>query len=635
MNLKRHHHVAGLLATCGVYGVLSAAGWAAAPSADQALGLTPIQQNVDYTRPNKDQVPKCTIRAEKEGSSTAWIVRDPQGEMLRRFADTNADNIVDTWCYYRDGIEVYRDVDSNFNGKADQYRWFHTAGTRWGTDQNEDGRIDMWRVISAAEVAEELVEALRTRDPDRYVLLLLTPRELGELGLGRQQADAMTDTVKTAEANFRKLVNQQKVVLPKTQYIDFDSARPGTIPAGTGGSTKDVTICESSSALVTTDGKNEQVFLGALVAVGDTWKLVDLPVLGSEGQPLASGFMLAASASVKADSAAGDAAPTDEMQRLMAELDKLDRQAAGLTPEKQASLLDQRADLLRRLAEATTDVELREQWYRQLADEISAAVQSAGYAKGLEQLEELQKTLSEADASKDLIAHVEFQRMWANYALSQQQPNADAAKIQEKWLADLEDFTGRYPDSPDSAEALLQLGMYREFIGKTDDAIGWYTKLATSFADNPQASKAQGAIRRLGSVGKPIRLRSVDLQGRAVDLASYRGKVVLIQYWATWCEPCVEDMARIKDLYAKYANRGFEVIGVVLDNSPAPVKQFLTENRYPWRQIQEPGGLDSRLANEMGVMTPPLMILVDQKGNVVSHSIHVDELDAELAKLLK
>ena len=46
------------------------------------------------------------------------------------------------WCYFLDGLEVYRDIDSNFNGKADQYRWFHTAGTRWGTDKNEDGRID-------------------------------------------------------------------------------------------------------------------------------------------------------------------------------------------------------------------------------------------------------------------------------------------------------------------------------------------------------------------------------------------------------------------------------------------------------------------------------------------------------------
>lgn len=632
MDCRRYHYLAGLLATWSVCGLLPAAGGA---TLEQALALKPVQQNVQYDGPAKDEVAKCTMRAEKVGGATAWVIRDPQGQILRRFADTNVDNFVDTWCYFRDGLEVYRDIDSNFNKKADQYRWLNTAGTRWGIDQNEDGQVDSWRVISAAEVAEEMVEALRTRDPARFKLLLITPQELGDLGAGKEQTATVSDTIRNAAAGFRKLAGSQKVVAPNTQFVDFDSGRPGTVPAGTGGSTKDVTICDSCSALVSTGGKNNQVFLGTLVAVGDTWKMVDLPVVGSEGQPLASGFMLATSASTRADSPAGDAAPTDEMQRLMAELDKLDRQAATLPPDKQAALTDQRSDLLHRLAEATPDVQLREQWYSQLADGLSAAVQTAGYADGLKKLEDLQAELTKAEASEDLIAHVELQRLWADYALRQQAPDADPAKVQEKWLADLEDFAGRYPKSPDSAEALLQLGMYQEYLGKGEDAIAWYQKLAASFPDCQQAKKAAGAVRRLGSVGKPIRIRGTDLQGGPVDLASERGKVVLIHYWATWCDVCKDDMAHIKDLYAKYGGRRFEVIGVALDDSPGPVRQFLRENHYPWKQIQEPGGLDGRLANEMGVMTLPLMILVDQKGNVVSHNIHAGELDAELQRLLK
>ena len=637
MNSRRQQYVAGLLSMCGIYGVLAAATWAA-PTVEQALdAFKPMQPNVDYDRPSKQEVPKCTIRAEKEGNSTAWVIRGPDGAMLRRFADTNADNVVDTWCYYKDGLEVYRDIDANFNNKADQYRWFQTAGTRWGIDQNEDGKIDAWRVISPAEVAEELITALRTHDADRFKLLLLSPQELGQLGLGKQQTEAMQQTIRTAAGGFGKLASQQKIIAPKTQYVDFDSARPGTIPAGTGGSSKDVTICESSSALVANGKKNDQVFLGTLVQVGDTWKLVDLPVVGSSGQPLASGFMMATSAAAAVpQSADGSAAPSDEMQKLMAALDKLDRQSAGLSPEDQAKLVEQRTDLLRRLAEATPDVELREQWYRQLADEISAAVQSAGYAAGLDQLGQLQKTLTDAGVSDDLVAHVEFQQMWAGYALGQQDPKGDAAKVQEKWLADLEDFAGRHPTSPDSAEAMLQLGMYEEFVGKTEDAVGWYEKLVSGFGNGPQAVKAKGAIRRLGSVGKPIRLHGTDvLNGGTVDLAAYRGKVVLIHYWATWCDVCKDDMAHIKELYAKDASRGFEVVGIALDDSPEPVKQFLRQNRFPWRQIHEPGGLDGRLANEMGVMTLPLMILVDQKGNVVNDNIHATELDAELGRLLK
>ena len=88
---------------------------------------------------------------------------------------------------------------------------------------------------------------------------------------------------------------------------------------------------------------------------------------------------------------------------------------------------------------------------------------------------------------------------------------------------------------------------------------------------------------------------------------------MLIQCWATWADHSKEDMILLKDFYAKNGSRGFEIIGVNLDESPAPAKQFLTENRVPWKQMHEKGGLDGRLANELGVMTVPLMMLVDAK----------------------
>ena len=161
--------------------------------------------------------------------------------------------------------------------------------------------------------------------------------------------------------------------------------------------------------------------------------------------------------------------------------------------------------------------------------------------------------------------------MWAEYVVSQAQPNADVAKLQEKWLADLQEFVGKYPKSPDAAEALLQLGMYLEFVGKTEEATKWYQQLVSNFPNAEPAKKAGGALRRLNSVGKPMRLRGNDLQGAPIDSVgpTYRGKVVLIHYWATWCEPCKEDMVLLKDLYAKRAGRNFDIIGVCLDNDAA------------------------------------------------------------------
>jgi thiol-disulfide isomerase/thioredoxin len=178
--------------------------------------------------------------------------------------------------------------------------------------------------------------------------------------------------------------------------------------------------------------------------------------------------------------------------------------------------------------------------------------------------------------------------------------------------------------------------MYQEFMGKTDEATKWYRQLVTDFPNADPAGKATGALRRLGSVGKPMRLSGTDLAtGKALDLTipNYRRKVVLIHYWATWCQPCLQDMVLLKDFYAKKGGRDFEIIGVCLDSDAAAAKQFLSQNKYAWRHLHEPGGLDGRLANEMGITTPPVMILLDQNGNVANNNIHAAELDAEFARL--
>lgn len=105
-----------------------------------------------------------------------YVVKDPNGLILRRFLDTNGDNKLDQWCYYKDGIEVYRDIDTDSNSKADQYRWFNTAGSRWGVDKNEDGVIDYWQAISPEEVTAEVVAALANQDVARFSRVLLSPK---------------------------------------------------------------------------------------------------------------------------------------------------------------------------------------------------------------------------------------------------------------------------------------------------------------------------------------------------------------------------------------------------------------------------------------------------------------------------
>ncbi len=608
----------------------------AAPSVQQALEFAPIQNRVEFDRPAAAEVKGCTIKAEKQREQTSWVVRDAAGQVLRRFSDTNADNVVDQWCYFKNGLEVYRDIDQNHNGKPDQYRWFHTAGSRWGLDSNENGKVDTWKQISVEEVAAEVVEALRTRDVDRFAALLLSAGELKSLKLGPEQAKSLANKVQSARNDFQKMALAQNVANSKSTFISFAGTKPGIVPAGTRGSERDLLVYENVAAMIQNGSRTDQVLLGTVIQVADAWRLIDAPEVSTDDRMASLGYFFNPPAAAGQDRQSSETTgPSKKVQELMAKLEQLDEQSGKGSSGQQTKINQQRADVLEQLAEESEDPDVRAQWIRQLADTVSVAVQSGAYDKGVDRLKDLEKKLAQKDNDNELLAYVVFRRMTADYNQKLQSPDANFVKVQAQWIEDLEAFVEKHPNNADTAEALLQLAIAQEFSGKDEEAIKWYGQIVKDFPESIPAQKAAGAKRRLESVGKRFSLRGRSLRGQVVDISKYRGKTVLVQYWATWCEPCKADMAQIRELLAKYGKQGFEVIGVSLDSKREDVVRFLHDHRLPWRQIFESGGLESRLANEMGILTLPTMVLVDQRGNVVHRGIHVTELDAELKKILR
>ncbi len=608
---------------------------AATPTVEQALKLVPTQKDVEYDMPREAEIARATIKGEKMGSFSAWIVRDAAGQMLRKFADTNNDNVVDQWCYYRDGIEVFRDIDSNFNGKADQCRWLNTAGTRWAADDNEDAKIDAWKSISAEEVSAEVVRALAEQDAARFSRLLLTESEIKSLGLGADQAKDLGEKVAAAGKKFADVARQQKVVGPKTVWIHFGGTRPGIVPSGTEGSTKDLIVYENVMAMIDTAGKHAQVQVGTLVKSGENWRLIDLPRATADDKTEvadAGYFYRTAGAKSTAAAAAAASGLGATAQQLLTDLEKLDKQLAqAAAPAALAQLNAQRADLVEKLAEAST-AEDRGQWFRQLADGVSAAAQSGNFPAGVQRLQTLYTRISAEPDSADLAAYIKFRYLTAEYGLSLQGEKPDFPKIQTSWLESLKQYVADYPNSPDAAEAMMQLGIAHEFAGEEDDAKKWYAKIKDGFPQAAAAKKAGGAITRLDSVGQVIRLSGKTTANQNLDLASFRGKVVLLHYWATWCGPCVNDLATIAQMQAKYGTAGFAPIGVTLDNDSKTLGAFLQKNKLNWPQLHEPGALDGRLANELGILTLPTMILIDRDGRVVNRGLTIGELEAELKK---
>src|SRR5882724_264625 len=130
----------------------------------------------------------------------------------------------------------------------------------------------------------------------------MTPEELANAGFSKQQTDKIAAMLKAAPSAFAKLAAEQKLVTAQTEFADFYGSRPATIPSGTDGSTKDITILDNASALVSTGDKHDQLFMGTMVSVGQTWKILDVPTLGADGQTPQNGML---AASVPEDTGAG------------------------------------------------------------------------------------------------------------------------------------------------------------------------------------------------------------------------------------------------------------------------------------------------------------------------------------------
>ena len=139
---------------------------------------------------------------------------------------------------------------------------------------------------------------------------------------------------------------------------------------------------------------------------------------------------------------------------------------------------------------------------------------------------------------------------------------------------------------------------------------------------------------RLDLKGKPLVVSGRSLANTIVRSDAYRGKVLLLVYWATWCKPCTEEVPALQALYAQYRARGFEILGVNLDLERAPVPAYISAHRITWATLHEPGGLDSRLARQLGILSLPTMVLLDRRGTVVSAETTVADLKTELPKLL-
>ncbi|MCE5231569.1 TlpA family protein disulfide reductase [bacterium] len=249
--------------------------------------------------------------------------------------------------------------------------------------------------------------------------------------------------------------------------------------------------------------------------------------------------------------------------------------------------------------------------------------------------EEITRDLS---ARKDLPASVDL--IIVQSKMSQLQMGSRSLLRQKDKLAELikrqqgvlQEHRKRYPKDTDIGVLYVQLAEYAD-EGNLPAIERELLTEAVGFGEGDVKEAAAQKLKTLGMIGKPVDIKFTALDGRKVDLAALKGKVVLIDFWATWCVPCVQEFPNVLKVYNQYHDKGFEIIGISLDADGNALKKFIKDKNVPWPQYFDGKEWENQISSRYGVDSIPAMWLVGKDGNVATLKARED-LEANIKTLL-
>lgn len=197
-------------------------------------------------------------------------------------------------------------------------------------------------------------------------------------------------------------------------------------------------------------------------------------------------------------------------------------------------------------------------------------------------------------------------------------------------------IAARVPAS--SYRTFLEQEYVRQLEQQQPDAVGAHLERLAAIKDSEDLAKfgeGQLAIFRLRTT--PMELKFTAVDGREVDLASLRGKVVLIDCWATWCVPCIKELPYVKAALAKWGEKGFVVVGISFDRLPDRDKlvKFIADEKLDWPHSFHDGAGRNPFGVKYNIRSIPATFLLDRNGLLVTTETHGDKLEAALKKLME
>jgi thiol-disulfide isomerase/thioredoxin len=199
------------------------------------------------------------------------------------------------------------------------------------------------------------------------------------------------------------------------------------------------------------------------------------------------------------------------------------------------------------------------------------------------------------------------------------------AEMERQGKALLKDF----PDKGEPYEYLLTVAEHSD----PEKARSLIKDLSTDKAPDEIRGRVKGLERKLDMLGKPFPMKFKAVDGREVDLEAMKGKVVLIDFWATWCAPCVAELPKVKEAYDKLHPKGFEIVGISFDEDKAELEKFVKDKQMAWPQFFDGKSWQSVFAQQYGIQGIPSMWLVNKEGKLVDLAAR-DGLAAKVEKLL-
>lgn len=203
----------------------------------------------------------------------------------------------------------------------------------------------------------------------------------------------------------------------------------------------------------------------------------------------------------------------------------------------------------------------------------------------------------------------------------------------------LEKYKGNKSD--DVAQILMmKAALYSQVLDDETKGDALLEQLQRDFPD----SKAAASLKRQ-EAAKKIRAGLVkgaafpdfdekDLAGKPLSIAGYKGKVVLVDFWATWCGPCVHELPHVQATYEKHHAQGFDIVGISLDSDRQKLEKFIKEKNMPWAQFFDGKGWENKLGQKYGVNSIPATYLLDREGKIIGSNLRGDALEIAVAEAL-